>query len=137
MSRIFIDIHLRQWEVGKQSVKLRDLAGNIVTLDGLVHDRPHQFILIELPTDPKETGSAERIIDVPGWFTDYHPDNAHEIGAKTADGRVKRISHPLPKVKRHPKKGLVWAHNDEPVNAQAGASADAPLGVHTDVVPPS
>jgi hypothetical protein len=139
MSRLFIDIHLRQWPEGK-NVILSDLDGNIVTLDGLIHDRPHQFILVELPID-------SGVIHIPGHFTDYHPHNGRDLGAdaphvnhlgeRLSDAvvKVERIPHPKPKVKIHPEKGLVWAHNGEPVNAQTSASADKPLGVHKDVTP--
>jgi hypothetical protein len=157
--RLFIDIHLRQWTVGEHVVRLRDLAGNVVELDGLIHDRPHQFILVELDLP---NGDNVATFDVPGYFTDYHPHNGHAIGAPArayelpggvhvpATNSVTRIAHPARKVERHPEHGLAWVHNGEPVHPQPltadGKPAErgkdqpivaaAPLGAHRDIVPP-
>lgn len=116
MSRLFIDIHLRQWAEG-QSVTLRDLDGNEITLDGLIHTQPHQFILVEL--DPN-TNSP---IAIPGRFTDYHPSNAHPISADNP-----RVPHPQPKVKRT-SEGVVAIDTGEPIAPAGAAIAGAPLGV--------
>lgn len=131
MSRTFIDIHLRQWPLGR-TLTLRDRDGNTVMLDGLIHDRPHQFMLVEIPEDVNE-------IEIPGHFTDYHPHNAFEIGSNAPDTnqKIERVPHRLPIVELHPEKGLVWKHNGEPVNQQESQAADKPLGVHKEIVPPS
>ena len=140
MSRTFIDIHLRQWPLGR-TLTLRDRDGNSVVLDGLIHDRPHQFMLVEIPEDVNE-------IEIPGHFTDYHPHNGLAIGESAPDVnhlgelqsnravKVERKPHRQPIVELHPEKGLVWKHNGEPVNQQESTAADKPLGVHKDVVPP-
>ena len=122
MSRLFIDIHLRQWPSDHPGVKLRDLDGNTVTLDGLVHEPPHQFILVELDADKAKDG----IIDIPGHFTDYHPDNGGDNPRKPVPARL---------VERGPGNTLVNAKGEKVETDGQGrivqnpGSADKPLGV--------
>lgn len=104
MPRVFIDITLRQWPTGKSAVTLRDKAGREVVLDGLISAHPHTYCLAELD-------AADSVIEIPGYLTDYHPDNAKD-GAK-------RRPPPDPLVKLSKAGAIVDAKTGEPVFVDA------------------